>query len=72
MQSHGSGGFGAVVFGGSGGAGALATIAYTGMVAMPQMPVGPTPRFISIKPASPHDGPHEFFTIQVVAVYLGM
>ena len=46
------------------------TSAYTGMVAMPQMPDAPTPRFISMKPFSPHDGPHEFFTIQVSAVYL--
>ena len=50
VQSHGSGGFGVVVFGGSGGAGPLATIAKTGMVAMPQIPVGPTPRFISMNP----------------------
>lgn len=69
VQSHGSGGFGVVVFGGSGGAGPLATIAKTGMVAMPQIPVGPTPRFISMNPCSPHEGPHEFLTIQVVAVY---
>ena len=53
VQSHGSGGFGVGVFGGNGGAGALFTIANTGIVAIPQMPCGPTPRFISINPCSP-------------------
>ena len=57
-----------VVGGGIGGAGCLFTIAYDGIVAMPQIPEGPTPRFISMNPFSPQAGPHEFLTIQVVAV----
>ena len=68
LQLHGRGGLGEVVGGGTTGAGPLSTIAYTGIVVMPQIPLGPTPRFISMYPFSPHDGPQLFLTIQESAV----
>ena len=40
---------------------AFAPVGYDGIVVMPHMFL---PRFIRMKPSSPHESPHEFFTFQ--------
>lgn len=47
----------------------LFLIAYDASIAIPQIPVEFTPRFIWMYPDIPHDVPHEFLTVHASAVY---